>query len=162
MSECKTTYYPSFSHSGFAHVLQGYPGLLPLPQQLKYFLMEISRIRTGLCSLFAVAAVPILLACTIEGSFLWSSALPLICFMHTTQNFVSSLFLRDQGFNSTYSYQCILSLTICLKFQSNSSILVWYLEAVLFCFAISEPDFVFLFLQKGLSILTFLSYLVAL
>jgi len=56
----------------------------PYPSKLRFCPVE-KWSRAGLCAVSDVAAVPVLPACTIEGSFLWSSALPLICFMHMTE-----------------------------------------------------------------------------
>ena len=60
------------------------PRCCPYPSKLRFCPVE-KWSRAGLCAVSDVAAVPVLPACTIEGSFLWSSALPLICFMHMTE-----------------------------------------------------------------------------
>lgn len=118
-----------------------------LSQELIDFVLWKSRVGIGLCDfLFAVATAPVLWACTTEGSFLWSSALPLICFVNTgevgeEEPYVIFLSLQWSGIWYTQSNNLLKILVVSFL---HSCMVPWV--SLLFCFAMSETAFVFLFL----------------
>lgn len=77
-------FHPSLSHRGFMYVLWGCQVLLPLPQQAKILSCRKGEWGRALC-LFCCGSCSGLPACTTAASFLWASALPLICVMHMTE-----------------------------------------------------------------------------